>query len=324
MNLIDAFENGHIFLIDGKPEKIVETWISKVFFCQGKAYKVYKNIHTQFTNLQDEKKRKCFYLEDFSWNKTVCPEIYEKLIYCKQVKNEWVLTKENDAENIAIEMKRLKEKDNLNVKLSTNNISELDLKNLTKALKGKLDDITESKRRDFVDFFNLGWYELFKNWVDEVMEFSQGAKSYIGESRMRKVKNYLYSVLEETPYFKEYDKNKLVVGIDSFSPNVYLVDNKIFFIDSMYHNRRLSVVEKYYNICRMANDVRVIGDKNEYADFLYNNYTNATEEVPQFVKKCYEVFNSYLNGSFMCIVKAGTFKKEYGEKYLNYLDQANL
>ena len=66
MTLIEAFEAGKVEGITGRPDQIIETLLSKLFFFGDQVFKIYKNEKNsviESTKLQ----RAEFYSQDFLW-----------------------------------------------------------------------------------------------------------------------------------------------------------------------------------------------------------------------------------------------------------------
>src|ERR1700722_11050109 len=82
LQLIDSIEKGD-FKGLGKPERTIETLISKLFFFGNDVYKVYKYKTYYFGDFTDDRFRHEFYHDDFLWNNTMAPNIYIRLGYVK-------------------------------------------------------------------------------------------------------------------------------------------------------------------------------------------------------------------------------------------------
>lgn len=288
MDLKTLIEQGTL----GKPEKVIKTLLSDLFFIGEKVIKVYKHKEAFYGDLSDSVFRKDFYIEDFFWNNSLAPEIYTRLVGVK-LNGEITETDVNNADDFYIEMKKIDSSQNLTNLFNKGKVSEEDITHLIKIMVVKIRELTREKQEKLKDIFSLGWQELIIQDIEDLREWMYLAAEHISKEKTNEYIDFIKKVAASNVYLKECDNTKLVVSIDNNPDNVLILNGTPSFIDIMPPKPNWKVCEEFYNVTRTAVDCFVLGGES-FGQTAYNAYREFGEEPKEIAKLLYEIRSSLI------------------------------
>lgn len=296
MNLIETFEN---------PEKIIETIISKVFFYGEKVFKVYKCEKFFFGDFGSPEFRKDFYVEDFSQNKLMAPEIYLTL---HTVKN-------NEEEDFYIEMKKFDDNNNLTNLLLQKRIDKNKIETIAKEMVLRLKKLTENKKEKYKDYFKNKLLDIHLADLESDRNLLYLIPSNIPKEITDKIINIAKKASLEDEYYLNYDSNNLSILIDNHSDNIVFLNDNVQFFDVLPPKESWRVGDLNFVICRLATDVAVLGS-GELAEAVYAS----CEPMPDKIRHIYEIRSALIQA--WCFYSVN--KPEIAERYLKFAEGLSL
>lgn len=290
MNLIETFEN---------PDKTIETIISKIFFYGDKVFKVYKYEKFFFGDFTSFQFRKDFYIEDFSQNQLMAPEVYLALRGVKK----------NGEEDFYIEMKKFDDNNNLTNLLLQKRIDKNQLGLVAKEMVLRLKKLTESKREKYKDYFKNKLLDIHLADLESDRNLLYLIPSHIPKERTDKIINLAKEASLKNQYYTNYDSGNFSILIDNHADNIIFLDGKVQFIDVLPPKESWRVGDLNFVICRLATDAAVLG-ASELADAVYAS----CEPMPEKIKHIYEIRSALIQA--WCFYSVN--KSEIAEKYLKF------
>jgi len=287
MLLIEALEQGLVPEL-GKPEKIITTFISKLFIYSEQVFKVYKHEPFFFADLSAFKDRKGFFAEDFFWNNTAAPEIYQHLWGVKEQNGTFVLVPAGMGEDFMIEMRRIDDSKTLTKLLLAGKLSEEDAALFIDSLVDILRVLTRERRNELDHLFKKGLLQIMRDEMTSYHSWLEEGQSPIDKKEIASFIELLQRAVENIPYFTEMPEKLLSVTIDNNSSNVLILEGKPSYIDIMPPLEIWRVVDEYSTIARTVADMEVLGGQKlgNAAREAYRKYGRA---VPQAAQLAYEI-----------------------------------
>lgn len=271
LRLSDELEKGTFGNL-GKPQRVVETLLSKLFFFDKDVYKVYKHRVSSFGDFNDNRFRHEFYHDDFAWNNTMTPAIYTKLGFVRE--NNGVIEEctHDESTDYYVLMKKIDDSQTLFNLLKKKAVTHADLKRITSEMLKRLEKLTETKRSDFQDLFETSYIELDLVYMETMRDWMYIMAPEIiskqdADIMMEKFKLFI------TNYqgFKDFDRSHYIASIDNHCGNILYQNKEVDFIDSMPPMRIWRVQNDLYPVSRPATEVELFMGK-EFADTMYSTY----------------------------------------------------
>lgn len=312
MKLIDALEKGEVKEF-GKPENVLETAISKLFFFGNDVVKVYKHGKYFFANLEDLAPRRKFFQDDFSWNHTSSPEIYKELGAMRNDTFEKVDVSKGD--DFFILMRKIDSSATFTRLLEENTLTPEDTKRMSIELIELLRVLTDKKLKDFRHLTKMGWRQLWKeDTTDSLRPWLDMANDHIPKQEAERIMDILEDASEKEKYFTHYDGNLFAVVIDNNCDNLLFLDGKPSFIDIMPPKEGWRVADEFSTVIRTAVDAYVIGGP-EHGKMVYDTYRQYREEPPENVTLIYEVRAALIQWPYRHILG----QHDLAEKFKGYV-----
>lgn len=286
MALIDELEAG-TFADFGKPDRVIDTLLSKVFLFGPKAVKVYKHKEAFYGNLADPEFRKSFFEEDFFWNRAMSPEIYLSLNAVKGT---------DGSEDFYIEMNAIDTANTLTNLFEVGLVSKSHMSVLTEVMVRKIRELTQSRREKLTFYFEKPWRTQHLEALEDLRSWSYMAEG-IAREETDAVVNVLIDASRSEPYFETYDQAMLSVSIDTNVDNLLLIEGKPGFIDIMPPKDNWKVADERLTITRAAVDAYVLGGK-ELGDAVYETYRTFRADPPPVVRLIYEIRSAMIQWAY--------------------------
>ena len=312
MLFIDVLENGGIKEF-GKPDKVIETLLSKIFFFETKVIKVYKHKEAFYGNLADFAFRKEFYSEDFFWNHSMALDIYLKLVGVKAKGAGFDVADLDTADDFYIEMAKIDSSKNLTNLWAANKVSVSDMENVTRFLVEKLRSLTKERKAKLKHLFNLGWYKLQNDDFEDLRQWLYMAEDKILKKDVDAMIDLLKDKASKEPYFINYNPTFLSVAIDNNCDNLLILNGKPSSIDTMTPKDNWKVSDEYFNVARVAVDAYVLGNK-ELGDVVYRTYYQYRSEPSKTTTLINEIRSSLIQWPYRHILG----QHEMAEKYKTF------
>lgn len=250
-----------------KPDRIIETILSKIHFFGDKVYKVYKKEKHIPSNFADPQFRKDFYDADFAWNSTMAPKTYLELA-------EYIDA--NGEKDTCIVMNKIKTP-SLHELLLEGKVSEDDLRIVTREMIERIKSLTELRRHTMPDLFSKSYVELDLMNLEYIRDWLYLSEELISKKEIDGHIDYLKNFIKNQPYFRDFDLSNYVTSIDSHTENILHENGKVDFIDSMPPVRDWRVQNLLYVINRPATDVVVLGGEGlANSTAMYDEYKKIT------------------------------------------------
>lgn len=314
MNLIEAFERD---LVEGfsKPDREIETVISRLFFYENKVCKVYKHMQSFIGDMTVARFRKEFYSEDFSWNNIVSPNIYLELVGVKKEGDRYIKT-ENDAEDFFILMEKVDSDTNLVDLLLEQRVRDKNLTDVIEVLVQKLKELTKTKRPKIDHISAQGWPELLKQNYEDLRSWSYMADTHIPREKTNEIVDALSKSSENLEVIKNFDTNSMFSYVDGHAGNIFIVDDKVTFMDIYPPKESWRVADMFYTINRPITDVAVLFGQDK-ADIMYAKLEELTGEFPAQLKLLYTIHDAQIMAAYFHMLH----KHELGEKYFRFVEE---
>lgn len=260
----------------GKPDKVIETILSRIYFFGDTVYKVYKKVNHVPSDFTNPEFRKQFYDADFAWNHTMSPAMYTEL-------GEFV-----DAEgstDLCIVMKKA-DKPSLHELLLVEAVNETDLRVVAREMMTRIKALTVTRRGSMPDLFAKPYVDLDKMNLEYIRDWLYLSEKLISKSEVDAYIDLLKNFVSTEAYFKNFNVNDYVTSIDSHTENILYRDGEVDFIDSMPPVRDWRVQNMLYVLSRTVADVVVLGKGDiTTSTVIYDEYEKAysTKVQPHIV-----------------------------------------
>ncbi|MEK7658283.1 MAG: hypothetical protein AAB352_00260 [Patescibacteria group bacterium] len=315
MNLIEAFDKNLISWLDGPPDKIIETIVSKLYFYGDKVYKVYKYEKYFFGDFGFFDFRKNFYEDDFAWNHAMAPDVYLNLRGVEIINNQYKLTNLSKAEDFYIEMKKINVSKNLTNLLLKKQASKKDLTKITTETILRVKKLTNERKSKSENLFKRKLKDMHKEDLESDRNLLYMISSYMPKAKTDEIIDFLKKTSEKNNYFEKYDSKNFLFLIDNHSDNIILFENKIGFIDVLPPKESWRVGNPCFIICRLATDVAVLFN-DEKAELIYKTYEIFNGSLPKDIRAIYEIRSALIQ--IWCFYSQK--KIQIAEKYLKFAE----
>lgn len=312
MRLIEALEQGVIKEF-GKPERILETALSKLFFFGDKVVKVYKHGKYFFANLEDLEPRRKFLQDDFFWNHAAAPEIYKELNGVRKGTFEKVDVSRGD--DFYILMNKIDGSATLTNLLGENKLLIEDTKRATVKLIKLLRLLTSKKIHDFKHLTDMGWLKLWqKETVDSCRSWLEMAGEYIPHAENKRIMDIFENASNRENYFTRHDLSCFTIVADNNCDNFVFLNGQPSFLDIMPPKDGWRIADEYAVVARTAVDAHVLGG-SEHGQAVYDVYRNYRADAPESVKLLYEIRAALIQWPYRHI----SGQHELAEKYKQFV-----
>ncbi|MDQ5893711.1 MAG: hypothetical protein QG640_723 [Patescibacteria group bacterium] len=270
LRLSDELEKGTFGNL-GKPKRIVDTLLSKLFFFDKDVYKVYKHRVSSFGDFNDNRFRHEFYHDDFAWNNTMTPAIYTKLCYVRENNGFIEECTHDQSTDYYILMKKIDDSHTLLNLLRQKAVTHADLEKITTEMLKRIEKLTEIKKSDFMDLFDTQYVELDLEYIETLRDWMYMAPEVISKENADAMMEKLKSFINTYQGFKDFDHSHYIASIDNHCGNILYQDKEVNFIDSMPPMRIWRVQNHLYPVSRPATEVELFMGK-EFADTMYSAF----------------------------------------------------
>lgn len=282
MNLIEAFEKNLLNL--GQPQRTVDSTLSKIFFIDGKAYKVYKyedNFAGKFSSLDF---RKDIYVKEFECNSAASPDVYISLNALSLNNEKWIEVPVDEASDFYMVMNELSSDENIIELLYKDSLKESQIKEIALYVESIINDL-EVSNRDFIDSYEGDPKDKLEGVL--VTSFSDWAKTFsspnVDNELVSKVTAWLKSFYDSSAYFQNYDKSRLTVGLDNHAGNMFLYHDKPQYIDIYPPVKEWLVLDKLLNVSLIASAFTVFLGKDKSKVFYTTSFGNQYKDLEKVI-----------------------------------------
>lgn len=317
MTLVEAFEAGNVEGVIGRPDQIIETVLSKLFFFGDRVFKVYKSEKNSITEL-DNLQRVEFYSQDFSWNNQMSPKIYLKLQPVAETEQGFVNISKEKAENFYILMKKIDNSRNLTSLLEKRSISSNELRKIILEMAIKVSLITKANKDEIDQILNIGWFEFNRKNI-ESLKWVYDAHPYLPKNKSEKIISFLNDFIRKETYFSSTICPRTSASIDNQSDNIIFLDGQVHFIDIYPPQKIWRARDDLFLVSRVATDVAALAGM-ETAEVLYDEYKKIAPPWPSQVTDIYEIESALIKTAYYFMIK----KPGLAKKYLNFIDSHPL
>jgi aminoglycoside phosphotransferase family enzyme len=301
-NLIEAFENG-TFRGLGKPDRVIETVISKLFFYGDNVYKVYKHMTAFFGDFTNDRFRHEFYHDDFIWNNTMAPDVYTKLGYVKKVGEKYIESDHDNSDDYYIQMKRIDDSKTLLNLSARMPLSKDELVKITETMFERVAKLTEIKKTDLQDLFNTPYLKLDLQNLETSRNWLYMSPDYIPKADADHIIDTLKNFISGHPFFTKYDGSGYQASIDNHTGNIIFDKGHIDFIDSMPPMRIWKIQTNIYTVSRPATDIEVLLGK-EYSDKMYETLERIRNiKIAPEIRAYYQTVAALIQAPYLKILK---------------------
>lgn len=309
-NLIDSIEKGE-FKGLGKPDRTIETLISKLFFFGDDVYKVYKYTKAFFGDFSDDRFRHEFYHDDFIWNNTMAPDIYKRLGYVRRNGDRIEDTTHDASEDYYILMKKVDDSQTLFNLLRAGKVDRDDLAKITTEMFKRTERLTEIKRNDLFDLLAISHVDLDLQYMDTLRPWLDLAPALISKEQADDSIGALKSFIASYPSFKQTKSSDFLTSIDNHAGNILYPNKEVGFIDSMPPMRIWRIQIDMYSVSRPATDAEVIAGR-EYADAMYDAFEKARgRKVDPKMRSYLQAIGALIQAPYMHVLKEEVLAKRY-------------
>jgi len=314
MNLLDAFEQGAVSGISRRPDRVVETVISKLFFFDDRVFKIYKWRNGSIGDFTDHAFRKNFFRDDFRWNAAMSPETYLRCGFVAREGDRYIEVPESEAEDFFIEMKKIDEDEVFFHLLKRGEVTPDGLRSVVATMFDRLDSLTESVREEFSDIFSISLPEMHEKDMESTRDWIRMHDESPFRTEAEAIADALIRFIPSHPPFRSFETERYLASVDNHAGNILLRDNQARFIDSMPPMRIWRARSPLYILSRPATDVEVLVGK-ELADVMYGEYSRVRgEEIdPRERSYCQSVA-----ALIMALYRRSLNEDDISDKYLDF------
>lgn len=298
MKLHDHFANGTVENICGKPDKIIETIISKVYFFDNDVYKVYKHEPNFIGPFNNPRFRHDFYHADYTWNRTMAGEVYKKLVGYN-VEGTFSRVSQNKPHDYAIHMKRYSEQSLLLYRLREKSVINRDADSIARSMLNKLSILTNKVRSSHEAVFSRPFTQVLTDHLATFNSWLSLPINFLSNHEINQCLIPFRDAIYLHPYFKKVDSSEYMAAIDNHAGNILLSESVISFIDSMPPMPKWRVHHPVFIIARPAIDCAVLQDEL-LGDVMFSVLEDFTGTVIEPVWKYYmQALAAFIQGAYM-------------------------
>lgn len=316
-SLIRAIKNGCIVGELESPQYI-ETVLSHIFVFPQSVYKIYKSnndfVNRTFLDLSDRSVRWDFTQEDFSWNYSFSPSIYQRVTFLS-LKNGTVSVQErSDFSEMAIQMKRVDTDRILFESLRYKNINTKDAfligKHLGSALRSKQ-----------MTTLGMDVSENFRVWLQDLKEYSCLAKEHLSQKESAQYCGFLESWAKRcSPYFRQDSHNMLGMIGDIHAGNAVYMEGTLLLIDTFQPKPSWRYGNILLSCYHMGADIWALCDRERYDSYLLGWERGALSQADQHLESVGVLSGVFLRTLYLYILgKTDPKKREVAKRYHAFL-----
>lgn len=301
--IIEAFQYGRVKGIvepGVKPTHFL-TGISHIFMFPRTVYKLYRKDNDSFNknslDLSDEKIRRRFYKDDFSFNHYFSKEIYNALLSIHTNGEVELKSKDESGYDLVIQMTRVDAEKNLTNLLRRKALKEDELRAIGYEMTKLEAEYPERPKTD------KNYYEVLTSFIDGVRHFGSMAAPLISLEDCGKIcqtmSDYVENNKEKLSKITEKD---FILTIDNHSDNIFYINKELLFIDVYLPKIEWGIVEPLYTIARPYTDALVFAGE-EYAEALLQGYKDyyGIADMDRELLNFYLIFNALLRAGYIFI-----------------------
>jgi aminoglycoside phosphotransferase family enzyme len=286
MRFVEALEAGTTEF--GVPDRVITTFVSKLFIFGDRVLKIYKHDTYFFADLLNFESRREFFTEDFFYNNTAAPEIYLHLWGVKKTGGVFSLVPPSLGVDFVIEMSKIDDTQTLTKLLLTKKLSENHVVAFIDSLVDTLKTLTRERREKMNDLYEKGLLDIMRENTKSLEDWMHTQESKVQREDTAMVYSTLSKALERELYFKNIHIDELSAAIDNNSDNLILLNGKPSFIDIMPPMVVWRVVDEYATVARLIVDIEVLGTK-ELGDCARAAYAKYRRKIPLVVTLMHEI-----------------------------------
>lgn len=315
MDFSQSLEVGKFLEVNTKPDRVIETLLSKLFFFGDKVYKHYKWNKAFYGDLSDLSFRREFIQEDFFWNHSMSPDIYLTLLFVKKEKGIWKETTAHNAEDFCIVMKVIESDQTLTHLAEKALVTKEMLSNVVKEMIPRVRSITIQRGGALKNFLQKPLRKTLEQELQDLRDWAYMGNEYISHKEVDAIVDMIRLKSKSIDYF-DSKKVRIEASIDGNPDNVLLLKNgEVKFIDVMPPKINWRAADEFFNICRYATEITTFMDEKT-ARALYETYTVVTNvAIPEEVKVIYELRSALIMVTYRFVLG----QKERAQKSLDFL-----
>lgn len=313
MTLVEAFETGNVEGVIGRPDQIIETILSKLFFFGDRVFKVYKSEKNSITEL-DNLQRAEFYSQDFLWNNQMSPKIYLKLQPVAETERGFLNVSKEKADNFYILMKKIDNSRNLTSLLGKKSINSNELRKIIREMTIRVSFITKANKNEIDQVLNADWFKFNCKNI-ESLKWVYDAHPDLPKNKADKIIYFLNDFIRKEPYFSSTICPRPSASIDNQSDNIIFLDGQVHFINIYPPQKIWRARDDLFLVSRVATDAAVLVGR-ETAEILYDEYEKIAPPWPNQVTGVYEIESALIKTAYYFMIK----KPELAKKYMNFID----
>lgn len=299
-DLIEAVGQGKVADVPNSFEKVVESDLAKLFFTGDRVYKIYKPSNNYSLNFSDPKILIKFLEDDWLWNVTLSPEIYHEFRSMRLENSEWKACSKEEAENGIIVMQRITAP-NLTELMREQAVALPDLKKITEVMTLRADELTKRLRDHGYPLEADTWQSLLTQLLEQAKPWAKLADPNIPYAWSEGVIDRLIAEAKSSSYLTEFPRSANAAALDCHSDNVFLIDGKPEFLDSMLPKETWRIVDPFCNTSKLAVDITAYYD-SDTRDELYAAYAAIHPLPPEDVRRFYEAAYAFLKCIYVGLV----------------------
>ncbi len=296
MTLIEAFEKNLLNL--GQPQKVIESSLAKLFFIEGKVYKVYKYEDNFAGKFSEFEYRRELYTNEFEWNSITSPDVYLSLKAVIIKNGQWIEVTPDQASDFYIIMNELSMDNNMIELLAKGELQDDKIKNIATYVENVISDLSQ-KNKQLLDSYTLDAKKNLENVL--ITSFSDWAKTFSSDNidgeLIVKVMKKLKVFFDSSSYFQKYDKGRLSVGLDNHAGNLFLLNGNPQYIDIYPPVKEYRITDKLLVVSVMASSISVFLGKDKSAIFYSTSFGDDYEKL-QGIIDFYEMRYSLAQGMY--------------------------
>ncbi len=302
MSLIDSLAEGNFIGVSGKPDRTIETLLSKLFFFGDRVYKIYKWNKAFYGDLSDLSFRREYIHEDFFWNAEISPDIYLKLLCVKQENGDWKEVASEAAEDFCIVMKTTEADQTMTVLAENGQLGSNMLEMAVQKMIPRARTITEKRRDVLAPFLNLSLKDTLQQELQDLREWAYMGHEFISHAETDQIIDTTLKASLPISYFNDDQATKMA-SIDGNPDNVLILrSGEVKLIDIMPPKLNWRVADEFFNICRYGAEVSIFMGE-EAAKPLYETYFKMIgKRLPDEVRRIYELRAAFIQVPYRFVI----------------------
>jgi len=318
--LLDLFRSGALPGETNAPEHI-ETVISNLFLFPETVYKVYKNnsefFNTGFHDLSKKVERFSFTRNDYSWNNTLSPSIYTRLVGVSVRGNKLHIGEPTDeADELVFVMKRVDTNDLLFEHFVRGDISSDDCHNIGKQLAEAL----ASARTEQANEYN--YYEAFGKRIEDIRAWGLSVTDYWSTEEQAAYCDYMedYRTQHRELFENDY-RTQIAQSGDMHSLNALYTNGQFYLMDSYPPKDEWAMDYELNPLYRFGADLLALTGKQDLYKAFIEGYEQGTgTKADRTLEPLYLVYTASIMTSYLYMLQqTDPSKTEPAKRYHAFL-----